>query len=58
VGKRTPCHYCTTDEVHNLLVEAGFVPIEVKELSDISAQIGLPPNNPDNNIVFIARAKL
>jgi SAM-dependent methyltransferase len=58
LGNRTPCHYCTMDEMHGLLIAAGFDPIEVKDLSQLSGEIGIPPNNPDNNIVFIARAKL
>jgi SAM-dependent methyltransferase len=58
LGIRTPCHYCTVDEMHGLLIEAGFDPIEIKDLSQLSVKIDIPANHPDNNIVFIARAKL
>jgi ubiquinone/menaquinone biosynthesis C-methylase UbiE len=60
LGNCMPFHYFTTDEMHGLLMDAGFHPIEVKDLSQIVVQMGNPPKtpNPDNNIVFIARAKL
>jgi ubiquinone/menaquinone biosynthesis C-methylase UbiE len=61
LGNRMPFHYFTTDEVHGLLTDAGFDPIEVSDLSQIMGEMGNatrnPNPNPDNNIVFIARAK-
>jgi SAM-dependent methyltransferase len=59
LGNCMPFHYFTTDEVHGLLIDAGFDPIEVKDLSQIVLQMGnaYRTPNPDNNIVFIARAK-
>jgi hypothetical protein len=59
LGHCTHFHYFTTNEIHGLLIDAGFVPIEVKYLSQLLVQMGNAPKtlHPDNNIVFIARAK-
>jgi ubiquinone/menaquinone biosynthesis C-methylase UbiE len=60
LGNCMPFHYFTTDEVHGLLIDAGFDPIEVKDLSQMVAEMGnaIKTPNPDNNILFIARAKV
>jgi SAM-dependent methyltransferase len=58
-GNHMPFHYATTNEVHSLLIDAGFDPIEIKDLSQLLVEIDNAPQapNPDNNIVFIARAR-
>jgi hypothetical protein len=60
LGNCMPFHYFTTNEIHGLLIDAGFVPIEIKHLSQLLVQMGNAPKtpNPNNNIVFIARAKV
>jgi SAM-dependent methyltransferase len=60
LGHWMPFHYFTTNEIHRLLINGGFEPLEVKHLSQLLVQIGNQPqtSDPDDNIVFIARAKL
>jgi len=58
LGNRMPFHYATTNEVHGLLIDAGFDPIEVRYLSQLSLQMGKPSTRDRyNHIVFIARAR-
>jgi ubiquinone/menaquinone biosynthesis C-methylase UbiE len=60
LGNRMAFHYATTKEVHSLLIDADFDPIEIKDLSQLLVEMDNAPKTPtsDNNIVFIARARL
>jgi hypothetical protein len=52
-------HYFTTNEIHRLLISGGFEPLEVTHLSQLLVQMGnaFHTSHPDDNIVFIARAR-
>jgi SAM-dependent methyltransferase len=57
-GLRTNLHYFTRREVHDLLVDARFTPLEVQSLATLARKLGTrhPAYCSYNNLIFLAQA--